>query len=68
MPKVLDAMRRRHRGQAVTGVATTGILPVDNRKMVAKQQKLTDFFRESPFAGLEIDLSRVEGGSRPDIA
>ena len=68
MPKVLDAMRRRHRGHTVAGVATTGILPVDNRKMVAKQRKLTDFFRESPFAGLEIDLSRAKGGSRPDIA
>ena len=40
----------------------------DYRKMVAKQQKLTDFFRESPFAGLEIDLSRDRGGPRPDIA
>jgi antitoxin Phd len=40
----------------------------DYRKMVAKQQKLTDFFRESPFSGLEIDLSRDKGGPRPDIA
>ena len=40
----------------------------DYRKMVAKQQKLTDFFRESPFAGVEIDLSRDKGGPRPDIA
>ena len=57
--------------QVITRRGTEAVVVIsfaDYRKMVAKQQKLTDFFRESPFAGLEIDLSRDKGGPRPDIA
>jgi prevent-host-death family protein len=57
--------------QVITRRGTEAVVVIsfaDYRKIVAKQQKLTDFFRESPLAGLEIDLSRDKGGMRPDIA
>ena len=40
----------------------------DYRKMVAKQEKLTVFFRESPLVGVELDLVRDTTGWRPDPA
>jgi len=38
----------------------------DYRKMVAKQGKLTTFFRESPLVDAELDLVRDTSGWRPD--
>jgi hypothetical protein len=32
------------------------------------QKKLSDFFRESPLAGLHLDLKRGRSGLRSDIA
>jgi len=40
----------------------------DYRKMVAKQEKLTAFFRESPLVDAELDLVRDTSGWRPDPA
>ena len=40
----------------------------DYRKMMAKQEKLTAFFRESPLVGVELDLVRDTSGWRPDPA
>jgi len=38
----------------------------DYRKMVAKQEKLTTFFRESPLVDAELDLVRDTSGWRAD--
>ena len=40
----------------------------DYRKMVAKQEKLTAFFRESPLVGADLDLVRDTSGWRADPA
>jgi len=40
----------------------------DYRKMVAKQEKLTTFFRESPLVDAELDLVRDTSGWRADPA
>ena len=40
----------------------------DYRKMVAKQEKLTTFFRESPLIDAELDLVRDTSGWRADPA
>jgi antitoxin Phd len=40
----------------------------DYRKMVAKQEKLTAFFRESPLVDAELDLVRDTSGWRADPA
>jgi prevent-host-death family protein len=53
---------RRGAGAAVV------ISVADYRKLTAREQKLSDFFRTSPLAGLELDLGRDAGPQRPDIA
>ena len=40
----------------------------DYRKMVAKQEKLTAFFRESPLVGADLDLVRDTSDWRADPA
>ncbi len=39
----------------------------DYRKLVVSQQKLSDFFRESPLAGLELDVTRDPSPLRDDV-
>lgn len=39
----------------------------DYRKLALNQKKLTDFFRESPLVGVELDLERDQSLSRRDI-
>jgi len=36
-------------------------------KLVASPNKLSEFFRESPLVGLDLDLHRDRTGARPDI-
>jgi antitoxin Phd len=38
------------------------------RTMLASQQKLSTFFRESPFFGADLDLTRDRSGLRDEIA
>lgn len=38
------------------------------RQMMASQKKLSDFFRESPLAEVDLDLTRDKGDARDDIA
>lgn len=38
------------------------------RQMKASQRKLSDFFRESPLGGIELDFSRDTSLPRDDIA
>ena len=38
------------------------------RQLIASQQKLSDFFRQSPLAIVDLDLSRDKSLSRNDIS
>lgn len=38
------------------------------RKLIVSQKKLSEFFRQSPLADADIDLSRDRSDVRPDIA
>jgi len=37
------------------------------KKMVASRQRLSEFFRESPLAGVDLDLTRDQSEARDDI-
>ena len=39
----------------------------DYRNLLSSQQKLSEFFRESPLAGLELDLTRDVSPARDDV-
>jgi antitoxin Phd len=61
----------KHGPQIITrrGVETVIVLSyAQYRKTMLNQKKLSDFFRESPLAGLDLDLSRGRSGLRSDIA
>jgi prevent-host-death family protein len=56
--------------QVVTrrGVETVIILSTaEYRKLKSSQKKLSEFFRQSPLADADIDLSRGRSDVRPDI-
>jgi len=38
------------------------------RKLLASQKKLSEFFRQSPLVGRDLDLNRDRSAVRPDIA
>jgi antitoxin Phd len=60
-----------HGPQIITrrGVETAIVLSyADYRKLLLHQQKLSDFFRESPLVGVELDLSRDASPTREDFA
>jgi len=40
----------------------------DYRRLLLTQKKLSDFFRESPFVGVELDLTRDSSPVRTDLA
>ena len=51
------------------GIKTAIVLSyADYRQLAAGQKKLSAFFRESPLAGLELDLSRDISLTREDAA
>lgn len=51
------------------GVETAIVLSyADYRKLLLNQQKLSDFFRESPLADVELDLTRDPSLQREDIS
>lgn len=59
-----------HGPQIITrrGVETAVVLSyADYRKMLLSQQSLSTFFRESPLAGLELDLARDTSPPRDDF-
>lgn len=50
------------------GQATAIVLAyADYRKLLLSQQKLSDFFRESPLFGLDLDLQRDMSSTREDV-
>jgi len=40
---------------------------VEYKRMVASRQRLSEFFRESPLAGTDLDLTRDKSAARNDI-
>jgi prevent-host-death family protein len=61
----------KHGPQIITkrGVETVIVLSyAQYRKVMLNQKKLSDFFRESPLAKVNLDLKRDKSGVRPDIA
>jgi antitoxin Phd len=60
----------QHGPQVITkrGKETAILLSyADYRKMLLNQKKLSDFFRESPLAGVHLDLSRDSSPVRDDV-
>lgn len=60
----------RHGPQVITrhGEQTAVIISYeDYRKLMLRQQKLSAFFRESPLADVELDLSRDRTPARDDV-
>ena len=50
------------------GVETVIVLSyAEYRQLTLHQKKLSDFFRESPLAEIELDLSRDRSGLRADM-
>lgn len=50
------------------GVKTAVLLSyTDYQQMFLKQQKLSDFFRQSPLVGVDLDLSRDQSPIRDDL-
>jgi len=60
----------KHGPQIITkrGVETVIVLSYDQyRKAMLNQKKLSEFFRESPLAKLDLDLRRDKSGLRTDV-
>ncbi|MCS7061989.1 MAG: type II toxin-antitoxin system Phd/YefM family antitoxin [Anaerolineae bacterium] len=50
------------------GMETAIVLSyADYRKLLLARKKLSDFFRESPLVGVELDLTRDSGPARDDV-
>jgi prevent-host-death family protein len=61
----------KHGPQIITkrGVETVIVLSyAEYRKVILNRKKLSDFFRESPLAGVDLDLRHDKSGLRADIA
>jgi antitoxin Phd len=60
----------KHGPQVITkrGVETVIVLAyAEYRQMALNQKKLSDFFRDSPLVGVDLDLTRDKSGPRADI-
>jgi prevent-host-death family protein len=60
----------KHGPQVITrrGIETAVVLSyAEYRKLALSQKKLSDFFRESPMAGVDLDLTRDTSSRRSDI-
>ncbi len=60
----------KHGPQVITrrGKETAIVLSYeDYRKLLLGRQTISDFFRESPLAGTELDLERDKSSNRDDI-
>jgi antitoxin Phd len=59
-----------HGPQVITrhGKHTAVVLAYDDyRKMLLSEKKLSEFFRESPLAGVDLDLGRDRSPARDDV-
>ncbi|MFO7170723.1 MAG: type II toxin-antitoxin system Phd/YefM family antitoxin [Chloroflexota bacterium] len=60
-----------HGPQVITkrGVEAAVVLSyAEYRRLTLSQQKLSDFFRQSPLAGVDLDLQRDKSPARDDIS
>ncbi len=60
-----------HGPQVITkrGVETAIVLSyADYRTLLLNQQKLSEFFRESPLTGVDLDLARDTSPNREDVS
>ena len=60
-----------HGPQVITkrGVETAIVLSyADYRKLLLNQQKLSEFFRESPLTAVDLDLGRDTSPNREDVS
>nr|AGC72836.1 prevent-host-death family protein [uncultured bacterium A1Q1_fos_1246] len=65
---VTDAIQEGPQVITRHGVEVAIVLSMSEyRKLVAPRQKLSQFFRESPLRGLELDLSRDDSPQRDDL-
>lgn len=70
LSEVLDEAIK-HGPQIITkrGVETVIVLSyAEYRKVMLNKKKLSDFFRESPLAEVDLDLRRDKSGPRANIA
>jgi antitoxin Phd len=66
---VEEALKRGPQVITRRGVETAVVLGYgDYRRMVLDRQKLSDFFRESPLAGVELELERDRSPARGDVS
>ncbi|MGI8910993.1 MAG: type II toxin-antitoxin system Phd/YefM family antitoxin [Rubrobacteraceae bacterium] len=64
---VEEALERGPQVITRRGVETAVVLGYkDYRRMVLDRRKLSDFFRESPLAGVELELERDRSPARDD--
>lgn len=65
---VTDAIQKGPQVITRHGVEVAIVLSMSEyRKLVAPRQKLSQFFRESPLSGIELDLSRDDSSQRVDL-
>jgi prevent-host-death family protein len=65
---VKDAARRGPQIVTRHGTKVAVVLSYEEyQRMTATQGKLSDFFRASPLAGVELDLTRDASQGRPDV-
>jgi antitoxin Phd len=65
---VEDALRDGPQVITRRGVKTAVLLSyTDYQQMFLKQQKISDFFRQSPLVGVDLDLSRDQSPIRDDL-
>jgi prevent-host-death family protein len=56
--------------QIITRHGTEAVIVMayqEYRRLLLRQNKLSEFFRKSPLAGVEFDLNRDPSGWRPDV-
>jgi len=66
---VAEALKNGPQVITKRGVETVIVLSYDEYRMVMlNKKKLSDFFRESPLARVDIDLRRDKSGPRTDVS
>jgi prevent-host-death family protein len=60
----------KHGPQVITKRGKEAVIVLsyaDYRKIMLSQKKLSDFFRESPLVGIDLDLTRDKSPTRTDV-
>lgn len=65
---IRDAIQRGPQIITRRGTEVAVVLSIDEyRKMTANKGKLSEFFAQSPLAGVDLDLARDPSGVRQDV-